>query len=125
MYLYQMISPWHAYIDDYLSDSLSVEEIHAFEDAMEDNPDLEREVALQSVEKRAMDRFYNYTWDKPDDFPQSFPATKLYFASLFTSALFLGTFSARATDHPLSGPEQHSDEDELPPGGTGGDLKRP
>lgn len=115
-----MISPWHAYIDDYLSDNLSSEDTHAFEEAMENDPDLEREVTLQSVEKRAMDRFYNYTKDKPEDFPQSFPATKLYFASLFTSALFLGTFSARASDQPPSDPEQHSDEDELPPGETAG-----
>ena len=115
-----MISHWHAYINDYLSDNLSSEDTHAFEEAMENDPDLEREVTLQSVEKRAMDRFYNYTKDKPEDFPQSFPATKLYFASLFTSALFLGTFSARAPDQPRSAPEQHSDEDELPPSGTSG-----
>jgi len=88
---------------------------------MENDPDLEREVTLQSVEQRAMDRFYNYTKDKPEDFPQSFPATKLYFASLFTSALFLGTYSARSSDQPLfTEPEQHSDEEELPPSGTSG-----
>ncbi len=116
-----MINPWHTYIDDYLSGSLSAPDSMAFEEAMENDRDLEREVTLQSVEKRAMDRFYNYTKDQPEDFPQSFPATKLYFASLFTSALFLGTFSARSSGQPLfSNPDQHSDEDELPPSGTAG-----
>jgi len=114
-----MISHWHSYIDDYLSSNLSDADTQAFEDAMDKDPDLEREVTLQSIEKRAIDRFYDYTKDKPDDFPQSFPATKLYFASLFTSALFLGTFSARSSDEPLSNPDQHSDEDEQPPSGTG------
>ena len=89
------MNPWIHLIDDYIAQKLPPKVTDAFIGAMERYPDLREEVKLRTIETKAMDRFKQYTKDKPQDFPDRFPGTKLYFASLFSTALFMGTFSAR------------------------------
>jgi len=108
---------WEYYLERYLNGSLSTAEADVFEQTLEDSPEREAEVELRQLERRAIDRFYAYTKDKPEAFPESFPGTKLYFASLFSSALFLGTYSARLypKEH---GAEQDSDQQAPPDSGA-------
>ena len=89
------MNPWIHLIDDYIAKKLPPKVTNAFIGAMERYPDLRKEVKRRTMEAKAMDRFQKYTKDKPQDFPERFPGTKLYFASLFSTALFMGTFSAR------------------------------
>lgn len=111
-----METNWDEYIADYLRGDLLEPLLRVFQKAMANSPDLREEVRLRRLEVDAMDRFYAYTRDKPDGFPDDLPGTKLYFAGLFTTALFLGTFDARTRWPKSAGPVRHKDE--TPPPGA-------
>lgn len=106
---------WEDKLVRYLNDTMTAAEREAFEHMLDNHPERAAEAELRRLEQRAMDRFYEYTRDKPEAFPESFPGTKLYFASLFSSALFLGTYSARVFPKDQA-PESTSDETPPPAG---------
>lgn len=108
---------WEYELERYLMNTMTASEKEAFARRLDKHPEREAEVELRQLEQRAMQRFYEYTQDQPDAFPESFPGTKLYFASLFSSALFLGTFSARVSPTDDT-PENDSDQEPPPSSGS-------
>lgn len=105
---------WEHHLERYLTGSMLPAEVEAFEQALEDHPEREAEVELRQLEQRAIDRFYEYTKDKPESFPESFPGTKLYFASLFTTTLFMGTYTARTRPTTDRNPTARTDDQQPP-----------
>lgn len=110
-----MITDWEAYITDYLAGNLAEATRQAFKRALAESSELREEVRIRQLEADAIERFYAYYRDQPDYFPDQLPGTKLYFAGLFTAALFLGTFEARTCSEASGDPTRQPDK-AVPPG---------
>ena len=81
---------FYNHIEAYLNGGLDEESLAAFEHALAQDEDLQREVMLFKTEQKAMDHLEKFLAEHDDI------RTKSWLRSLFSTALTVGTFWTRA-----------------------------